>query len=198
MNEEPSKEIKLESIRSFVAFDIESETILKRIAELQVLLMKTGADLKIVEPKNIHITVRFLGNITFDTVEKVFEEMKKIRFTPFNVNVLGVGAFPNARHPRVVWAGMTEGVDQLRSVFNQLEPNLRMLGFSPDSKGFSPHFTFARVKSARSRTELHNFLLNNVDCRFGVFKATCLKLKKSVLTPKGPIYSTVREVCPEK
>ncbi len=188
----------MESVRSFVAFDIESETILKGIAELQALLMKTGAALKIVEPRNIHITIRFLGNITFDTVEKVFEEMKKIQFTPFSINILGVGAFPNARRPRVVWAGMKEGVDQLRSVFNQLEPSLQMLGFSPDSKGFSPHLTFARVKSARNRTELRTLLLDNKDCKFGVFKATCLRLKKSVLTPKGPIYSTLREVCPER
>jgi len=168
------------------------------MAEMQALLMKTGADLKIVEPKNIHITVRFLGNIPLGTVERVFEEMKKIQFTPFNVNILGVGAFPNTRYPRVVWAGMTEGVDQLRSVFNQLEPNLRILGFRPDSKGFSPHLTFARVKSSRNRTELRNFLSDNEDCRFGVFKAACLKLKKSILTPSGPIYSTLREICPEK
>jgi 2'-5' RNA ligase len=114
-----------ESIRSFVAFDIDSESVLKRMTEVQGLLLKTGADLKIVEPKNIHMTLRFLGNITPGTVEKIFEGMKRVQFVSFDVKIRGVGAFPNARYPRVVWAGIAEGADQLRSIFSQLEPSLR-------------------------------------------------------------------------
>ncbi len=71
-----------ESIRSFIAFDIDSEAVLKRIRDMQSLLVKTGAYLKLVEPRNIHVTLRFLGNITSSMVKKVFEEMKKVQFTP--------------------------------------------------------------------------------------------------------------------
>ena len=70
-----------ESIRSFLAFDIENDTVLNRLAAAQHQLVQTGADLKLVEPQNIHITVRFLGNITPAMVEKIFEEMKKLQFT---------------------------------------------------------------------------------------------------------------------
>jgi len=143
-----------EGIRSFIAFDIDSESVLKRMTEVQTMLAKTGADLKLVEPKNIHMTLRFLGNVTPSTVEKIFEEMKKVQFTPFDVRLHGVGAFPNPRYPRVVWAGITQGADQLRSIFEQLEPKLLGLGFAPDSKGFSPHLTIARVRSGRNRVEL--------------------------------------------
>jgi 2'-5' RNA ligase len=185
-----------ESIRSFLAFDLDSETILKKIAAVQDVLVKTGADLKPVETKNIHVTVRFLGDIRPETVEKIFEEMKKVQFTAFNINIYGVGAFPNVNYPRVVWAGMTEGADQLRSIFSQLEPRLRNLGFAPDSKGFSPHLTIARVRSGRNKEELARCINENVDSDFGILRAACLRLKSSDLTPKGPIYSTLKEFCP--
>jgi len=185
-----------ESVRSFVAFDIDSESVLERITEAQSLLVRSGADLKVVEPKNIHITLRFLGNITLSTVDKIYEGMKKVQFVPFDVKIRGVGAFPNVRYPRVVWAGITEGADQLRSIFSQLEPSLRSLGFAPDPKGFSPHLTIARVRSGRNKAELARLISENESYEFGVVRAACLRLKKSDLTPKGPIYSTLKEFCP--
>ncbi len=186
-----------ESIRSFLAFDLEAEIVVRRLAAMQKLLAQTGADLKLVEPQNIHMTIRFLGDITPAMVEKVFEEMKKIKFAPFEVRINGLGAFPNIRYPRVLWAGITEGADQLKSVFNQLEPHLRNLGFAPDEKGFSPHLTVARVRSGANKAELANLVANNADYSFGTVKAACLRLKKSDLTPRGPIYSTLREYCPQ-
>jgi 2'-5' RNA ligase len=187
-----------EPIRSFLAFDIESDTVLNRLATAQSLLVQTGADLKIVEPQNIHITVRFLGNITPAMVEKIFEEMKQVQFVPFNVQIKGLGAFPDLRYPRVVWAGITDGADQLKNVFSQLEPRLRGLGFTPDYKGFSPHLTIARVRSGRNKAQLAEFVTENANYDFGTIKAECLRLKKSDLTPKGPIYSTLKDFCPQK
>jgi 2'-5' RNA ligase len=187
-----------QAIRSFIAFDMDSESVLKRITDVQSLLARSGADLKLVEPKNIHITVRFLGNITPSVIEKIFEEMKKVQFAPFDVKINGVGAFPNVHYPRVLWAGITEGVDRLRSIFSQLEPRLHSLGFTPDKKGFSPHLTIARMKSGRNKAELAKFLTENTQYEFGIVRAECLRLKRSDLTPKGPIYSTLKEFCPQK
>ena len=187
-----------ESIRSFIAFDLENPVVLKKIAEAQAVLLKTQADLKAVEPQNIHLTLRFLGNISQVMVDKVHEGMKKVQFITFNVQLRGLGAFPDLKYPRVCWAGITEGADQLRGIFNQLEPNLRALGFAPDSKGFSPHLTIARVRSARNRAELAQCLRENAAYDFGQITASCLRLKKSDLTPRGPIYSTLREVGPQK
>jgi 2'-5' RNA ligase len=186
-----------EPIRSFLAFDIESDTVLNRLAAVQRLLVQTGADVKLVKPQNIHITVRFLGNITPAMVEKIFDAMKQVQFAPFNVQMKGLGAFPDLRYPRVVWAGITDGADQLKTVFSQLEPRLRGLGFSPDHKGFSPHLTVARIRSGRNKAHLADFITENANCDLGTIKAQCLRLKKSDLTPKGPIYSTLKEVCPQ-
>ncbi|MDH5745715.1 MAG: RNA 2',3'-cyclic phosphodiesterase [Candidatus Bathyarchaeota archaeon] len=186
------------TIRSFIAFDIDSDSILKKITGVQNLLIKTGAGLKLVKPENIHITVRFLGNITPNMVEKIFEGMKKVQFIPFDVKIHGIGAFPHLRYPRVLWTGITEGADQLRNIFDQLEPCLRGLGFAPDTRGFSPHLTIARVKSGRNKAELVKCVTENANCELGIVKAECLRLKRSDLTPRGPIYSTLKEFCPQK
>ena len=193
------KELKMpETMRSFLAFDIENEAIRKKLARVQRLLAQTGADLKLVDPQNIHITIRFLGDINPNIAEKIYEEMQKTQFTPFNVQIKGLGAFPDMRYPRVIWTGITEGADQLKRVFSQLEPSLHSLGFAPDHKGFSPHLTIARVRSGRNKAQLANFATKNTNYDFGSIKAECLRLKRSDLTPRGPIYSTLKEYCPQQ
>jgi 2'-5' RNA ligase len=182
-----------ETVRSFIAFDIDNPQVLQQLGEAQDILTKTGADLSLVKPQNIHITLRFLGDITLGIVEKINKEMQSVVFKPFDVEIKGVGAFPNVKYARVVWAGIQQGVDELRAVFDQLEPRLRQLGFAPDSKGFSPHLTIARVRSGRSKQALVGCVNELVAYEFGKVHADCLRLKKSVLTPQGPIYSTLKE-----
>ena len=184
-----------EEIRSFVAFDIDNDLVVGRFSEIQEVLCKTGADLKLVQPENIHITMRFLGNISLGLIDSVHEAMKEVSFVPFDVDIRGLGAFPNLRHTNVIWAGIGKGADEFRNIFDQLEPRLRGLGFAPDTKGFSPHLTLVRVRTGRHKAELIKSIEDLADYEFGTIKATCLKLKKSVLTPRGPIYTTLREVC---
>lgn len=183
-----------EKIRSFIAFDIDDEQVVNRFSEAQQMLARTGADLKLVKPENIHVTMRFLGNITPPMVDSVHEAMQKISFSQFDVAIRGLGAFPKLQYARVIWAGIRSGAEQLSNVFDQLDPRLRELGFRPDSKGFSPHLTIARVKSGRNKSELVRCIKEAVNYEFGIVKAECLRLKRSVLTPRGPIYSTIREV----
>ncbi|NIO37565.1 RNA 2',3'-cyclic phosphodiesterase [Candidatus Bathyarchaeota archaeon] len=185
------------AIRSFIAFDIDNQEVLNRMKKVQDLLWATGANVKAVKVENIHVTMRFLGNIAHKMVEQIFEEMKKVQFTSFEVKVRGVGAFPHLHRLNVIWAGLTEGADHMRNIFNQLEPSLRSLGFRADSKGFSPHITIARVRSARNKNELIECIKENADFEFGTVKAECLRLKRSDLTPQGPIYSTLKEFCPQ-
>jgi len=184
-----------ETIRSFFAFDIEDEGVIRRLAEVQGTLTNTGADLKLVKPQNIHLTVRFLGNISLPMVDAVYEEMKQVSFAPFEIILRGLGVFPRLSHLRVVWAGIKKGADELVNIFEQLEPRLRGLGLKPDTKGFSPHLTIARVRSGRNKVQLVKLVRELEDYEFGAVKAECLRLKKSDLTPRGPIYTTLREVC---
>ena len=71
-------------------------------------------------------------------VEKIYAAMKNIKFTPFNIQLTGLGVFPTVNYPRVVWAGITDGAQQLKSIFEQLEPQLHDLGFAPEPEGFTP------------------------------------------------------------
>lgn len=185
-----------EQIRSFIAFDLDNEQVLNRLSAAQKLLVETGADLKLVEPENIHVTMRFLGGISPSMVDKIYETMKNVKFTPFTIQLNGLGVFPSMNYPRVVWAGMKTGVEQLKSIFSQLEPQIRVLGFEPDAHGFSPHLTIARVRSSANKQRLAELVTKKSDYEFGTIKADCLRLKKSQLSPKGPTYSTLREVCP--
>jgi RNA 2',3'-cyclic 3'-phosphodiesterase len=185
-----------EQIRSFIAFDIQNEGILNRIAATQKLLMQTNADLKLVEPKNIHITVRFLGPMNPDMVDKVYDAMKKVKFVPFTIQLQGLGVFPTVNYPRVVWAGITLGAEQLRSIFEQIEPMLHDLGFAPEPEGFNAHLTIARVRSGANKQRLVDFVNRQSGYEFGNIKASCLRLKRSQLLPMGPTYTTLKEYCP--
>ncbi|UCG36418.1 MAG: RNA 2',3'-cyclic phosphodiesterase [Candidatus Bathyarchaeota archaeon] len=184
------------NIRGFISFDICKQELLDKLRKVQQMLRETGADLKLVSPQNIHVTIRFLGNIPESMVDNIHAEMKKVSFGPFHAEIRRVGAFPALKRPRVVWAGLERGSEKMRDVFNQLEPHIRKLRFNPDSKGFSPHLTIARVRTKRNEPALISCLRTLSDYRFGEFEVRCLKLKKSRLTPEGPIYSTLREVCP--
>jgi 2'-5' RNA ligase len=121
--------------------------------------------------------------------------MEKVSFSPFDVEIRGLGTFPNLNYLRVVWAGIQRGDAELAGVSKQLESNLKGLGFKPDPRGFSPHLTIARVKTGRNKKALIQCIQASADYEFGNVRAECLRLKKSVLTPKGPVYSTLKEVC---
>ena len=77
-----------EQIRSFIAFDMKNDNVLNRLAAAQKMLIQTNADLKLVEPTNIHITLRFLGGISPEMVEKVYAVMKNVKFSPFNIQTI--------------------------------------------------------------------------------------------------------------
>ena len=185
-----------EQIRSFIAFDMQSEQVLSRLAAAQKLLVETGVDLKPVAPQNIHITLRFLGDISPSMVEKVYDAIKNVKFTPFTIQLQGLGVFPSLNYPRVVWAGMTQGAEELKNIFTQLEPQIRALGFAADAYGFSPHLTIARVRSGINKQHLAELVMKKANYEFGIIKADCLRLKRSQLSPKGPTYTTLREYCP--
>lgn len=183
-----------ERIRSFIAVDLDESSVRERIVAVQKGLEQTGAQLKIVEPEIMHLTLRFLGEVPNTTIGKVEEAMDSVRFAPFEAEFTGLGVFPNPRRINVVWVGIKQGQEQLNSIFQQLEPKLRQIGLPPDDKGFSPHMTIARVKSAMNRDALAQYVESKSNEEFGKMAVKAVRLKKSTLTPGGPIYTTIHEV----
>ncbi|MCW4051269.1 MAG: RNA 2',3'-cyclic phosphodiesterase [Candidatus Bathyarchaeota archaeon] len=180
-------------VRSFVAIECGNSMIIQRFSDVQRSLSGTRADIKFVEPENIHLTLKFLGEIEQTQVDAVAEIIKETVFEPFSFKVHGVGVFPNLRRPRTIWAGITEGVTELTSVFKVLDDKLSKLGFEKERRRFSPHLTISRVRTGRNRPQLIEELQNLVDQEFGIVHVDKIVLKKSVLTSKGPIYTTLAE-----
>ena len=179
------------SVRCFIAVDVEEPTILDKIAGAQARLEATGADLKCVERENVHLTLKFLGDVRPGFLDEVAEAVSRLRVDPFRMSMRGVGVFPNLRRPRVVWAGIREGVEGLKAAFDSLEPRMVGLGFKPESRRFSPHITIARIRSGRNSDRLVETVTGLRDVDFGGAEVVHVKLKKSVLTPRGPIYSDI-------
>jgi 2'-5' RNA ligase len=183
-----------ERIRSFVAVDLDEPTIRERITNAQRGLEQTRAQLKLVDPGIMHLTLRFLGEIPQATVDRIKEAMDEVRFSRFEVEFSGMGVFPNLNRINVVWVGMKRGDEELKQIFHQLEPKIRLFGLPPDDKGFSPHLTVARVRSAANKGALAEYVSSMRDADFGTMPVNAVRLKRSTLTPKGPIYTTIHEV----
>lgn len=183
-----------ELVRCFAAFDVDDEAVLGRLAEVRRLLGETGADLKFVEPENVHVTLRFLGEVEPVVVERIVKVLDGVSFVPFDVELRGVGVFPSLRRINVVWVGIVRGVEELKKIFGLLEEGVVGLGLKQDRRGFSPHVTIARVRSGRGLEGLRRRVLELEGFEFGVVRADTLKLFRSVLTPRGPVYSVLHEV----
>lgn len=182
-----------DQIRSFVSIDLEDEQILSKVDSVISSLTAIGADLKPVERENIHLTVKFLGNVTPAKLAEVQTALGKVKFEPFTMEVRGSGAFPSLKRMSVVWVGIGEGWSMAEQIFEQTEKLLHEVGFSRETRPFSPHITIARVRSPRKRDELAAFLGHLADESFGAFNADRVRLRQSVLSPSGPRYSTLFE-----
>ena len=181
----------MERLRTFISIDIDEPTVVNELTKLQGELKSADPAIKLVEPQNIHLTLRFLGEIDVGLVEGVKDVLNKVKFKPFEMELGGVGCFPNMNRPRVIWVGLLKGVEEVRRLHEDIERGLRGLGFRPDPKGFEPHITIARVK--RLNRELVNKLMEVRDLVFGKILVKAIKLKKSTLTPRGPIYESLFE-----
>jgi len=176
-------------MRVFIAVDIESKEALAKLTALQGYFVESGADVKLVEPQNLHFTVKFLGEVDAETVSKVKDILSQIEYAPIKIVYQGVGAFPSLSHPNVLWVGSDkEGGVRLTELASRVESKLAHLRIG-DRKPFVPHLTIARVRSGRNKEALIKIINSNLNTVFGEDTLTKVKLKKSDLTPKGPIYT---------
>ncbi len=187
-------------MRSFIAVDLSKE-IRERIKEIQkqfVGMEQSGVKLKFVNPWQMHQTVKFLGEVPEDNVDEIKNMLSEITQKPFDIELRGVGFFPKAkletaRNIRVIWIGLWRGIEELKALQADVESKMHILGF-PFEKRFSAHTTLCRVKKPLSREEIGP-ILNKIaelrDVEAGKMHVEELKLKKSTLTPKGPIYEDI-------
>jgi len=179
-------------IRSFLAIRL-PEPIHKELKSIQERLKETDTKVKWVTPHNIHLTLKFLGNIESRDVERIDGMVSKIvaKESHLILRAEGVGAFPHIRSPRVIWVGISGEVDRLRDIHRRMEGELETIGFRPEERTFSPHLTIGRVK-----TKVHKTLLDRLvalkDYLSQPFKVGEIILFKSDLYPHGPIYTPLK------
>jgi 2'-5' RNA ligase len=141
------------------------------------------------------MTLKFLGDTEEGLVDDIEGIMKQSiqDVKPFDVKLIGTGAFPNLNYMKVVWVGL-EGAEPLVSISKTLDREISRLGFKKEKRGFRPHVTVARVKGPKNKDILADVINEYKDVDFGIKNVDCIRLKKSVLHREGPTYSTVREV----
>lgn len=182
------------SYRIFVAVDVEEPSIVGAVERIKGALLSSGAQMKPVESHNLHFTIRFIGEVSRIVAEEVARSLMRLEFSPFTIRLKGMGAFPNERSPRVIWIGVSEGSEDMVDLRNRVESILRQLGILPERERFVPHLTLARLKEPRAPPSLSRIIYDYSDQDFGSMVVDKVRLKRSTLTPRGPIYETMAEV----
>jgi len=155
--------------------------------------IKPLGDLKVVEKENIHLTLRFIGDVEEDKLEGLIEALSSVKKPRgFEVCIKGLGAFPGPNNPRVLWAGTEKGDKELRELHEAVDSAIAPLGFGREER-FSSHYTIARVKYLRDKNGLKELLTGYKEKVFGCYQVDSFYLMKSVLQRSGPVYGVVRE-----
>ncbi|HUV56493.1 MAG TPA: RNA 2',3'-cyclic phosphodiesterase [Dehalococcoidales bacterium] len=189
----------MEQIRSFIAIELPDE-LKQELSQLQAKL-KSGVPslVKWVDPYGIHLTLKFLGNIALNRtgeITRVIEEAAK-GTAPFHLKVKQLGVFPNLRRVQVVWVGISGEVDKLGQLQQRIESGLARLGFTPESRPFTPHLTLARVRDQASLDEqqrLGQLIASTSFESAHSIEVDAINLMKSQLTREGAIYSRISSV----
>jgi len=176
-------------VRTFIALEL-SGGIREQLREAQQVLRGCSARLTFVDPALIHITVKFLGEVDDKKLVLVQDALKKIAFVPFPVTA-GYVTVNNPKRPRTVWCAIDDGGNGAQ-LLGRIETVLAPLGFAPEDRRFTPHATVARVKSPDP--SLFSALGQLRDRTYGSCTIGGMKLKKSTLTPHGPVYEDLLEV----
>lgn len=207
-------------MRVFVAIEIKEPSILDSIKKLQTEFVESVSNpknIKLVNTDIVHFTLQFLGEIPNTAQASITKALLSIKFAPFDLKIRGVGAFPNSKHPKIVWVGtdamkdekmdsghnnydsdtvnnnnndnstITKHNTEMPELAQKVTDVLNPLGYKRD-KPFKPHSTIFRIKM-RVQPPITERLDRLTNKTFGIQRVESLKFKKSQLTPSGPIYT---------
>jgi 2'-5' RNA ligase len=189
----------MEKIRSFIAIELPRELKLALSQLQEKLKSASSVPVKWVDPGNIHLTLKFLGDISPEITGRITSALENaVRGTkPFDIEVSGLGVFPNTKHVQIIWVGMIGEIEKLGQLQKRIEEMLTPLGFPSEARPFSPHLTLARVRDyARpdDRTALGELIARTSFEQKYRINVNAIHLIKSQLTREGPIYSKINTI----
>ena len=181
-----------QQIRLFFAVEL-SPQAREAVAAMQDHLRPCGRGVKWVEPKNLHFTLQFIGDVSSAAVAAFCREAQQVAaaHASFTLQPATIGAFPNLRRPQTLWVGAAEGAKELTGLAEDLCETLHRAGLAaPESRPFTPHCTIGRVKRGADTRELAA-ALSGQDFDGGSAPCTGFALIASTLKPSGPEYTRV-------
>jgi len=183
------------SIRAFVAIDV-SDELRRQVANVQAALRPVARDVIWVQPELCHLTLQFLGSVPPPALPAIVDACRAAvaGTSPFELRFGGVGTFPQVRRPRVLWIGLTAGLDQLSRLQQHVQRQLANIGFAPEERPFSPHLTLGRFRQPPRRADasaLEAALQRYQRTKFATVSVAGVQLMRSVLHPSGPEYSVI-------
>ena len=184
----------MKTMRTFIAIEI-PEIIRKRIADFQEELRGARASVSWTKPQNIHVTLKFLGDVEESNLSGIVEAVKETALPNkvFTIEVAGQGGFPSMRRPRVLWVGIGRGSKELKQVAEMLEERLEPLGFESEKRKYTPHLTIGRVKSQSNIGKMAD-IIGRTSIAAGSFSAKKIVIMKSILHPTGAIYTPYAQI----
>ncbi len=183
-------------MRTFVAVDL-PENLKAELRIRQEKLKKAAQGGRWVRPEGIHLTLKFLGEISEEQIGQVTESLSQVpRFEAFSVEVKGFGFFPNSQRPRVLWVGV-EGGEPLAALAAEVEKSLQAVGFPPEARPFKPHLTLARFRFPRPQPGLAKELSATHSPSLGRLQVSQFSLIESRLHPQGAEYRKIAAYPPD-
>jgi len=183
------------NIRTFIAFELPT-AVIALLRGVQQKLKRFKLRARWVRPENIHLTLKFLGDIQHGDVDRIGVAMADAvsEFAPLSLAVKGTGVFPGIKRPRVIWVGIGGDTQALLALQNRLEEKLAPLGFPLEKRAFKAHLTLGRIKHAGNPEIIRQIINELSDLNSEDFILKQLILFKSDLKPSGAVYSHMKQV----
>ena len=185
-----------DSIRSFIAVPL-SRALQQIVVKAQAELKKLDMDVKWVEPENIHLTLKFIGNVNPEKITQLktvmcalYKDVKAIKTRVHH----SLGAFPDSRCPRIIWISLEDKQSQIKGLATSLNNGLGKIGYQKDPKAFKSHITLGRVRSPRNTGALAQTIHGYTLGRDLWEQLNRIVLFKSTLTPSGPVYEPLHTI----
>lgn len=182
------------AIRTFIAIDI-PPWVKTEITDIQNRFKSLNLNVSWVRPANIHLTLKFLGEIDPQRVPLIKTTMTPA-FNPlpkFSLSLEGLGVYPDLKRPKVLWVGLQDSQGALETLREKTEDVLSSLDFPKEARKFSPHLTLGRIKSFKGTALLKKTLQEAPQIESNPFEVSSVTFYQSQLTPKGSIYTALDE-----
>ncbi|MFQ5950654.1 MAG: RNA 2',3'-cyclic phosphodiesterase [Candidatus Geothermarchaeales archaeon] len=181
-------------VRAFVAIDVKGPELADFVGIVQKRLATLRSKVTSVDATKLHITLKFLGDVPEAALGPVKERLEDVVRPRFSFEVRGLGVLPNERRPRVIYLAVRKGAREVAQLAAKVEDALASLGFPREKREFRAHVTLARIKQPWLARDLPQIFSEFEEASAYTVEIEDLRLKKSLLTPSGPIYSDLHVV----